>query len=291
MATVWLFLINVLIWGSTWIAIKLQVGEVPALLSVTYRFTIAVILLFIICWVQKKPFPKFTLNDHLWMVVQGLFMFCLNIVFFFLAMEYLVSGLVAVVFSSVIIFNTIFSALIFKARLSRPVIIGAVLGLIGLILVFWQEIMLFDFVASATELGFCYGLLSAILTSGGNMVSAHLQKKGCSVLHNMAWGMLYGLLWTLFLVLVTDVNWVMDWSFSYILPLLYLAIAGSIVAFWCYLTLLGRLGPSNAAYVMVMTPIVALIISQIFEGYQWSSYAFIGIFCALLGNVLVLWRR
>ena len=177
MATVWLFLINVLIWGSTWIAIKLQVGEVPALLSVTYRFTIAVILLFIICWVQKKPFPKFTLNDHLWMVVQGLFMFCLNIVFFFLAMEYLVSGLVAVVFSSVIIFNTIFSALIFKARLSRPVIIGAVLGLIGLILVFWQEIMLFDFVASATELGFCYGLLSAILTSGGNMVSAHLQKK------------------------------------------------------------------------------------------------------------------
>lgn len=79
-----------------------------------------------------------------------------------------------------------------------------------------------------------------------------------------------------------------DSSAGYILSLLYLAIFGSVIAFGSYLTLLGRIGLDRAAYVTVLFPIIALLLSTLFEGLQWGATQLVGIVLVLLGNAVVL---
>ncbi len=280
---------TVLIWGSTWLAIKFQLGAVDPMVSVAYRFSLASLVLLIYCRVRGVNM-RFSGREHLFMALQGLFLFALNYWLFYLAGSHLPSGLVAVVFSSILVMNMVNGALFLGSALEARMVAGAALGLMGIGLVFWPELDSFDLSDQGmTGLLLCLG--ATLLASWGNILSARNQKKGLPVVQTNAYGMGYGALVMFLFSLLSGKSFGFEFSPTYIGSLLYLSVFGSIVAFGCYLSLIGRIGADRAAYATLVFPIVALYLSTVFESYRWSESGFIGIALILLGNVLILKRR
>ena len=284
-----LFIIPSLIWGSTWYAIKFQLGDVSPLLSVAYRFGIAGILLLFGCKLFKLNL-RFNLNQHLFILLQGTFLFSLNYLFVYFAEQNLTSGLVSVVFSLIIFLNIIFNKIILKAPIKKDVFIGGIFGVTGTILIFKNEFSSSS-LSDDNFIALILALISAILASLGNIISAYNQKKGLPVMQTNAFGMTYGAILMLIIALITGTNFSFSFTLPYIFSLLYLAIFGSIIAFAAYLSLLGNIGPDRSAYTILVVPLIAMIISTIFEGYIWQKSAIIGIIFLLSGNFLAMNKK
>lgn len=283
-----LFAISSLIWGSTWLAIKFQLGVVDPLVSVVYRFFLASAILLLYCRITSLNL-KFTLKEHMYMALLGIFLFGTNYWLVYLAEMHLPSGLV-VVFSSIIFLNIVNGAIFLKSKIRLYVVFGAVFGIIGIVLVFKEELVVFN-LSSENSFAFLLAIIAAILASFGNITSAFIQKKNLPVIQTNAFAMFYGPLLMFIISLVMGKSFTFDMSFSYIGSLLYLTIFGSIIAFGSYLTLLGNIGADKSAYVTLVIPVIALIFSTIFENYQWNTYAIIGVFFILTGNGIILKRQ
>lgn len=281
-----LFTIPSLIWGSTWYAIKFQLGVVDPLLSVAYRFLLAGILFITFCLITGRSL-KFSPREHSLIALLGLSLFGINYWFVYEAETILTSGVVAVIFSLIIFFNIFFNAILLKGKIKKDVILAAILGVGGTVLLFKNEFNSFslnakDLIVFLLCLG---GLITASL---GNILSAYKQKKKLPVIQTNAIGMLYGGLAMFALALITGKPLVFETSISYIISLFYLAIFGSIIAFSTYLKLLGEIGPDRSIYIALITPAIALGISTFFEGYRWDLYAVLGILLLFSGNILAL---
>ncbi|MBB1607725.1 MULTISPECIES: DMT family transporter [Pseudomonas] len=280
-----LYLLTVLIWGTTWIAIKLQVGEVAIALSIAYRFALAALVLFAILLLSRRLQPLGRRGQAL-CLAQGLCLFCVNFLCFYTASQWIPSGLIAVVFSTATLWNALNARIFFGQRIAPNVAGGGALGLLGLALLFWPELT--GHAASReTFYGLGLALLGTLCFSAGNLLSSLQQKAGLRPLSTNAWGMLYGALILLAICLVQGVPFTFDGSARYVGSLLYLAIPGSVIGFTAYLTLVGRMGPERAAYCTVLFPVVALNVSAFMEGYQWSAPALAGLALVMAGNVLV----
>jgi drug/metabolite transporter (DMT)-like permease len=281
-----LFSIPTLIWGSTWLAITFQLGVVDPLVSVFYRFLLAAIILFVYCSLIKMNL-KYSAKQHLFMALQGTFLFGINYWLVYMAEVHLKSGLVAVVFSTIIFLN-IFNGFIFlKSKVRLNVLASALIGFVGIVFVFKDEILNFNF-SNDKSLGLLLAFLSVITASLGNITSAYNQRNKLPVVQTNAYGMLYGSLLMLLLVFIIGTPISFDVSFKYIGSLIYLAVFGSIIAFWSYLTLLGKIGADKSAYVMLVFPIIALLLSTFFEEYTWSLFALLGVVLITSGNFLML---
>lgn len=286
MYNAFLYLITVLIWGSTWLAIKFQLGVVSPELSIAYRFGLAASILIIFSLVRRLPM-RYNLKTHGFFALQGFLLFSLNYILVYLAEGYLTSGLVAIIFSLIIISNVIFGTIFLNNPIRSKVVIGAMFGLGGLAFVFWPELSSFD-LSSQKVLGMGLAFISMISASLGNVVSARNQRHALPVIQTNAYGMLYGAVFMFLLAIFRGSQLEFDSSASYVIALFYLAIFGSVIAFGSYLTLLGRIGLDRAAYVTVLFPIIALLLSTWFEGLQWSLIQIVGVGLVLLGNAVVL---
>ncbi|TAK13006.1 MAG: DMT family transporter [Anaerolineae bacterium] len=284
-----LYLVTVLIWGSTWIAIRFQLGVVAPELSIAYRFLLASLLLFAFSAARKLTL-RFSRREHQFMALQGFFLFSLNYFLVYLATGYVTSGLVAVIFSSIIIFNVLFGALFLKNPIRPAVILGGVVGILGLGFIYWPELAGFE-LGSRAALGLLLATGSAVSASMGNIISARNQRNGLPVVQTNAWGMVYGGGFMLMVVLLRGTPITFEASTGYIASLLYLSVFGSIVAFGTYLTLLGRMGADRAAYVTVLFPVIALVLSILFEGLELNTVQWAGVVLVPLGNVIALAKR
>lgn len=284
-----LYSLTVLVWGSSWLAIKYQLGVVAPEVSLVYRFAIAAAIMIVVCVAGRRPM-RFPLRAHLRMAALGLFLFSTNYVFIYLGSQHLTSGLVAVAFSTVVAMNILLGALLFRAPIRPRVAVGAAVGLVGITIVFWPEIAAFD-LSSAGTLGLVLALTGTTSASLGMLTSGRAQATGLPVIQANAYGMGYGTLFLTGFCLVRGTPFDFDASFPYVTSLLFLAVLATVVGFWSYLTLLGRIGADRAAYVAVLFPIVALALSTAFEGYHWTLVAAGGIALTLLGNVMILSRR
>jgi drug/metabolite transporter (DMT)-like permease len=281
-----LYIITVLIWGSTWLAITFQLGRVDPMVSVIYRFALAAVVMFGICLASGRRL-RFNLKVHGRMALFGTLLFSVNYWLVYQAEIHLTSGLVAVVFSTLIFMNAVNGRIVMGTPIHGRVITGAAIGLTGVALIFWPEITAVE-VSSATMAGLALSMASVYLASLGNVASAYLQREGLPVLQSNAFGMAYGAL-VMFAVAVTcDRSFAFDPSPAYVVSLLYLALFGSVIAFWTYLTLLGRIGADRAAYAIMLVPGVALLFSTFFEGYQWTPAAAFGLVMVMAGNLLLL---
>jgi drug/metabolite transporter (DMT)-like permease len=281
-----LYIIPAFIWGSTWLAITFQLGVVDPLVSVFYRFLLAAIILFVYCSMIKMNL-KYNTKQHLFMALQGVFLFGINYWLVYLAEVHLKSGLVAVIFSTIIFLN-IFNGFIFlKSKIRFDVVTSALIGFVGIILVFKDHLLEFNF-SSEESSALILSFLSVIGASLGNIISAYNQRNKLPVVQTNAFGMLYGALLMLLLVFITNTPFSFDISFGYIGSLIYLAVFGSIIAFYSYLTLLGEIGADRAAYVTLVFPIIALLLSTFFEEYTWSLFALLGVALITFGNFLML---
>lgn len=281
-----LYIISVCVWGSTWLAINYQIGIVPLEMSIFYRFFLASLLLFCWCFVKKTNL-KFSGTTHFFFIAQGFFLFSLNYLAAYKANCYIASGLNAIGFSMVLVFNIINSAVFYRVPLTIPIFVGTTSGMVGMLVIFWPAVTTLD-LTDESLLGVVLSLTGGILASFGNIISLRNQKHSVSVTEGNAYGMGYGALWMLAVMGIEGIPFQFDFSFSYIFSLLYLAVFGSIVAFGCYLTLLGRIGASKAAYALVLVPVVALMVSTLFEDFIWESHIFIGVALILCGNIIIL---
>ncbi|MCH2266399.1 MAG: DMT family transporter [SAR324 cluster bacterium] len=283
-----LYVVTVLIWGSSWLAIKYQLGSVDPMVSVAYRFLLASGISWLYCRLSRR-LMHFSLRDHAFMFLQGASLFALNYWLFYVSELTLTSGLAAVIFSTIVVMNLLNGAIFLKNRLEIRVIAGAFIGLLGIMLVFWPEVTDFE---SGSENLFAAALavLATFLASIGNIASARNQRAGIPVVQANTFGMTYGALLMLGLSWATGREFTFELTLPYVSSLAFLSVFASIIAFWSYLTLLGRVGVERAAYATLIFPLVALGISTIFEGYQWTAYAGIGILLILAGNLLILKR-
>lgn len=224
------------------------------------------------------------------MALLGIFLFGTNYWLVYLAEVHLPSGLVAVVFSSLIFLNIINGSIFLKSKIRLNVVYGAVIGIIGILLVFKNELLFFN-LSSENSFALLLAVIAAILASFGNIISAFVQKKNLPVIQTNAFAMFYGPFIMLMVCLVMGKSFNFDLSFSYVGSLLYLTIFGSIIAFSSYLTLLGNIGADKSAYVTLVIPVIALIFSTIFEDYQWNTFAIFGVIFILIGNGIILKRR
>ena len=284
-----LFAICVITWGTTWYAITLQLGATSPEVAVALRFALAGALVLGYCavrglrlWFDARSFGR--------LFFQGTFMYGVSYLCVYHAEKYLVSGLVAVGYSASPLITGLGAQWLFGQRVDRRFLAGGVLGLVGVALIFWPEIRK----AGGSEtalLGAGFTVASVLLSAVGSLAASRNQTRGLPFWPSLGWGMLSGAavcamagLWqgTSF-ALPTGPVW---WG-----ALLYLALAGSVLTFACYLTLQNRIGPGPAGTIGVMTPLLALGVSTLFEGYRPDLLTGAGLALAVAGNVLMLRRR
>ncbi len=281
-----LYGITILIWGSSWIMIKFQVEVVSASISVFYRFFLAAIILQCLCLIKRQK-SVYALREYIFIAIQGFCLFAVNYWLFYLSAEYLSSGLMALIFSTIVVMNMINGRIWFGTTINLKMVFGAMMGISGLTLVFWPEIQWEDSNYNMFK-GLLLAFVATYFSSLGNIVSLRNQKKGIPVFYSNAYAMTFGCLTMLMITMITNEPWNFSWNPQFLLSLVFLSVFASVVGFWCYLTLLGRVGADRGAYATLIFPIVALSISTVFEGYQWSLIAISGVVLILLGNFIIL---
>jgi len=278
----------VVIWGTTWIAIFLQKGPVAAPVSIFWRFAVASAAMMLVLLALGR-LRKLAVRDHLFCMVQGCCVFCFNFWCFYTAAKFINTGLESVIFSMAVLYNAINSFIFFGQRPPARFWAAAILGLLGIITLFWDDLL-----ASGWSHELLLGIgLSALGTYGfslGNMISLRHQRNGLETMTTNGWAMTYGTLVMGAIALVRGDSFVPEWTMSYIGALLYLAIFGSVIAFGAYFTLVGRIGAGKAAYSTLLFPLVALSISTVYEGYIWHMNAVAGLLLILTGNLVMFTR-
>jgi drug/metabolite transporter (DMT)-like permease len=281
-----LFFTAVLIWGSTWYAITFQLGAVDPSVSIGYRFLLAGSVL--LGWLVLRRQPLWPARGT-WRLIAGagLLNFSLNYLLVYKATVLLPSGLVAVAGSALSLMNVLNARLFLKQPLRPAVLLGGCLGLAGVLMLFSPELD-GGSLAGGALVGLCLMMLSNYSASLGNMVVSTARKSGMPLIGLTGWAMVTGAGLMLALAALRGADFSVSLTAPYVLSLLYLALFGSIAAFLCYFTLLSRIGADRAGYVSIMTPVVALVISTLFEGYHWTPTGLAGLVLALLGNLLVM---
>ena len=281
-----LFAIPTAIWGSTWLAITFQLGTVPPEVSVAYRFALAGLLIAAWCVATGRSL-RFSRADHLWLVAWGATFFGLNYVAVYYAEASVSSGLVAVIFATIVFMSAIGMRLVFGTPLTARMLIAATLGVCGVALMFLPELRHARDGASAAQ-GIGLAFAATAIATAGNLIAVRNHRRELPLFPTTAWGMLYGAGVAALFALVHGARWTFEPTPAYVLSLVYLAVLGSIVAFGAYLTLLKLVGAGPASYVGVSTPVIAMLLSTVFEGYRWTWVAALGVVLAIVGNVLAL---
>ena len=284
------FAIITLIWGSTWLVIKSQLGVVPASWSVTWRFLLAGLVMLAVCLVTGKSL-RLSPRGHAFALAIGALQFCLNFNLVYRAEVHLASGLVALTFALLIVPNAVLSAVFLGARITPRFAIGSGLGIAGLALVFARDI--FAPGADGGEIGLGMALaVAAVLCAGiANVMQASPTGRAQPLEGGLAWAMGYGTLINAAAALVLSGPPVFDTSPVYIAGVAYLGIVASAVAFSLYYALIREIGAGKAAYTSVIIPLVAMTLSTMFEGYRWSALAVAGAALAMAGLVIALRSR
>ena len=275
----------ILIWGSTWLVITFQ-QDVESVVSVIYRFGLASFLLFSWCWFKRISL-HINLRDHGFIAIQGMALFGFNYWLVYESELYITSGLVATIFSLLVTFNLLNSRLILKTPFRINAIWGGLLGILGLGLLFYPEVNTLS-LSSQTVTGIVIASTATYIASLGNIAAIRNSRATTPLLARTAWAMFYGTLILTLVALSLGKEFHFPLTIEYSLSLLYLSIPGSIIAFTAYLKLLTLIGADRAAYSSMLIPVVALLISTLFEGYAWTFPALAGLMLILLGNFLAM---
>lgn len=277
-----------LIWASTWHVILYQLAsDVPVLNSVAWRFGLASLLLFALARWQGSSL-RLPRSAHLLMLATGIVQYGGNYWSVYQAERHIPSGLVAVLFCLMVFGNSLSGHFVFGQSVTRRFLIAASIGMLGVGMIFWPEIASTGARPSAL-LGLGLGLLAVLAACIGNVLTLVLTRRKLALVPILAWSMGYGALFLLLLSEVSGTGLHFDWRPSYVLSLLYLAVPGTVIAFVLYFKLAQRQGPARAALTGVLIPVIALLISAVFEGWQASVLSVAGM-ALCLGSIYAATR-
>lgn len=281
--------IPTVIWGTTWYVIKTQIGVVPVEWSVAYRFLLAGLIMFLITAIRRRQlvYPP---RAHLFFFGVGLFQFFGNFNFVYQVSEIVTSGLIAAAFALLIVPNSILAWMIFRHGVGRSFVIGAALGIVGVGLLFRQEIVT---LRGGPELIWGLGatVLAVLSASAANVMQAAPSAKGYSMTGMLAWAMLYGAALDVAAAWLIAGPPIIEWTPVYIGGVVYLAVFASVIAFVLYFQVIREIGPALAAYSGVLVPFVAMGISTVLEGYRWTLPAAIGAVLTISGLLIAITAR
>ncbi len=281
-----LFAICVLVWGTTWHAITYQISDLAPEFGVALRFALAgICVLGLARWRGQRL--RLSGKAHAALALQGTFLYGISYICVYHAERYVASGLVAVGYSASPLVTGLGAAALFGVAIGRRFIAGALLGLLGVTLIFWPELT-----RPATDgravLGAQFTVASVLLSAIGSLVASRNRHLGVPLLPAMGFGMLYAAASAAVVAFALGRDFALPSAPSWWLSLAWLAFAGSAVAFACFLTLQDRLGPGPAGTVGVMTPLLALLISLLFENYRPGLLTAVGALVAVIGNAMML---
>ncbi|WP_434049545.1 DMT family transporter [Marinobacter salarius] len=277
--------LTVLIWGLTWTAIRLQVESAPVDVSVFYRFLMASVVALVVLALLGR-LQTLTLKQHGWLFLQGLTLYSVNFLLIYRAAESMTSGLLAVVFSLAALFNALNGWLWLRLKPTARLYPAVALGITGVALLFWHDLQL----GNATGASILFAAAGTFWFSMGNLVSIKVRLAQIPLWVANAWAMVYGAVILGVWCLLQGVEWVVPTSATFWGATVFLAVPGSIIAFYCYITVIQTLGADRAGYATVLFPVVALSVSTWLEGFEWTTTAVLGALLAILGNY-VLFRK
>jgi len=279
-----------LIWGTTWIVIRDQLGQVPPSWSVTYRFAVAALVMFGFALLRREPL-RIGRAGQMLALAFGVAQFVLNFNFVYRAEAHITSGLVAVLFALLIVPNAVFGALLLGQRVGRGFVVGSIVALSGVGLLFVQEFRASDRNGTDVLLGIFFTGLGVLSASAANVMQATERARTLPMASLLAWGMTWGVMFDAAFALASAGPPVVEWRPAYLFGVLYLGVLASAVAFFLYFGVIRAIGPAKAAYSSVLTPVLAMGISTVVEGYRWSMLAIAGGFLAIAGLVIALRSR
>ena len=286
-----LYFIVLLAWGSSWFAISFQLGDVAPQVSIAWRFLLASFMLFIWCYARGLKL-SFSWRAHSSWLLLGFFLFCVNYICAYFGTFYLASGLVCLIFSTLTLFTVFNGFIFFKKPIRLPILFGAIVGILGLSIIFSNEISNTDWsLESGIVKGFLWMLLATFFASIGMLLSGQMQARKMPLVQSNAFSMLYGSLIIVTYVSVSDISFSFSTSYSYVISLIYLSLVASVIGFGVYLKLVGNIGADKASYVNIFTPTIALFLSTLFENYQWSWNGLVGVALIIIGNIIVLYTK
>jgi drug/metabolite transporter (DMT)-like permease len=276
-----LFTIASLIWGSTFWAITLQLGDIPPAVSVVYRFGLASAALFLICLLRghKLLLPWRTQK---WMMLQGFLTFGLSYVCTYNAEQYLVSALVAVLFALMVFWTPICARIAFGTPIAGRTWGAGMAAIGGVTMLFWQSIgnALHELMQGGTGhflLGAALAIVASIASSAGSVVVAKVREQSANLPLTMAWSMLWGTSLVAIYAFATGEHFAMPQRSSYWMGLVYLSLFGSVIAFFAYFTLINRIGSQKAVYISVITPVISVLLSIRLEHFRPGLTEWLGI--------------
>ena len=289
-SNLFLFLSALLFWSATWSIIGLtQVNiDLDPSVSVFIRFILAGFIILIYVAITKRKLI-FSIRDHVYFFILGIFLYSGNYIFFYNSNVYLPSNIPATVFCLLTIFNILGEKFLFKKPITTVTLSGAILGISGILIIFFNDFISFN-LNSGTTIGLMFALLATLSASAGNLIAIY-NKRNFSIplLQNVAYAMIYGALVALLVSFIRGSEFYIPiTNFSYILGLTYLIIFGSIISFLCYIRFIENTSASTGGYIGVVMPILALIISMIFEDVKPDIYFLTGLPIALIGLLLIL---
>ena len=286
-----LYFVVLLAWGSSWFAISFQLGDVEPQVSIVWRFLLASLMLFIWCFFRNLTL-SFSWREHLNWAILGFFLFCINYICAYFGTFYLTTGVVCLIFSTLTLFTVLNGFIFFKKPVRLPILFGALIGITGLSIIFSNEISSADWsLDSEIVKGFLWMLLATFFASIGMLLSGQMQARKIPLIQSNAFSMLYGSLILTTYILFSDISFSFDVSYSYVISLIYLALVASVIGFGVYLKLVGNIGADKASYVNIFTPTIALLLSTLFENYQWSWTGLVGVALIIIGNIIVLYTK
>lgn len=284
------FLVVTLVWGSTWIVIRDQLSVVPASWSVAYRFGIAGVV--ILGWALLRR-DSLRLDARGWgfAAALGFAQFVLNFNFVYRAEQHITSGVVAIVYALLLVPNAILARIFLGQLMGRQLLIGSAVAMAGVALLFLHEARLSDAGPDAALIGIGIALLGVLSASVANVMQATKTAKAYPMATTLGWSMLIGAVIDAGFAWATTGPPVIEMRWSYVAGTLYLGVFGSALAFTIYFQLIRTIGPAKAAYTSVLIPVIAMLLSTIFEGYRWSLLAVAGAALVMIGLVLALKAR
>ena len=285
------FIAITLIWGSTWIVIKDQLGSgpdaVPPAWSVTYRFVIACAAMFAFALATGAPL-RIGWRGHVFAAAFGFPQFVLNFNLVYVAEQYVTSGIVAVVFALLMVPNSALAWIFLRHRVTARFVAGSAVACVGVALLFVQEIRSSPASPGEAAVGIGLTLLAVLSASAANIMQSSSRVTARPIATMLPWGMFYGVIANAALAWFWFGSPAIETRPTYWMGVLYLGLFASAAAFTLYFHVMRAVGPGKAAYSSLVVPILAMAISTVAEGYRWSLLAAAGGAIALAGMVIAL---
>jgi drug/metabolite transporter (DMT)-like permease len=274
------------IWGTTWLVLKLQLGSASPVASIFYRFVLSGALMFpISAWQGDRL--GLTRREHGLAAGQGLAVFCCGYLFVYMAESHAPSAVVAVAFALMALVNTAMFRLVLKQKAHRAAWLGAGLGAMGVACLSYGQIANSP-VRGDLLVGVGLTVMSVIFNAFGNLAARLSQTSRTPVATMTGWSMLYGSTALLVFGLATHTSFQVPMTLAWWAPFLYLSLVGSVAAFLIYYSLANRRGFTVASYTSVLTPPIAMLVSSLFEKVRWDWTALVGLIFIMMGQVLIV---